>query len=103
MLFVLLLMQDSLIDIITEGDSLCAISAFQNHEDGLASAWAIVADVLRIGQSCTRLSFSFVEREGNSVAHALVKNVKSVSDFVVWLEDPPGWLDGLLTSDYSDI
>lgn len=43
-----------------------------------------------LGRSCSSLDFSLLE--GNEIAHLLAKYTRSLSDFIVWLENPPSCL-----------
>ena len=47
------------------------------------------------------MSFSFVKRDGNCVAHSLAKYAKTISEYVSWLEDPPDWIEDCLSRDFS--
>lgn len=56
-------------DIILKGDYIIVINAIQSGEIGFASAGAVVANIVKIGLLCNKVSFSFVKRDGNFVAH----------------------------------
>ena len=84
---------------LLEGDNIGVMNAIRCNEDGLGSGGAIVADIVKACLSCASLSFCFVKREGNCVAHQLAKYARSILDFVVWLEDPPSWLNDVLSRD----
>lgn len=58
---------------------------------------------LKISSSCNRLLCSFIIREGNSIAHLLAKYARSCPELILWLEDPPEWLENALFVDSSSI
>lgn len=84
-------------DVILKGDNINVMNAIRSSEVGLSSGGVIVS------MSCKRVSFSFVKRDGNCIAHSLAKFVRTVADFVVWLEDLPDWLDDCLLCDVSHL
>ena len=84
-------------NILLEGDNLGVINAIR--EDGLDSRGAIVVDIIRASLFCNSLQFSFVKRDENSLAYSLAKFARFISDFIVWLEDPPDWLNVVLFRD----
>ena len=90
-------------NLVLEGDNLVVMNSLQSSKDDLASGGTIVADIINLRALCPSIEFTFVKREGNSVAHEFAKFARSISDFVVWLEDPPIWVEGLLYSDASFI
>ena len=68
-----------------------------------AAGVVIVADINQMGSFCNRLVFSFIKREGNAVANSLAKFSRTINDVVVWMEDPPEWLDKFLSFDSSQV
>ena len=72
---------------ILEGDSLSLIKALKSTEDSLSPIGLLVDDVKRVASSFERLVYSHVKRNGNRVAHSLVKNALCIPNFQVWMED----------------
>ena len=59
----------------------------------------LIDDVKSLANSFDELSYSYTKREGNQVAHGLAKYAKSITDFVVWMEDVPPQLLSILQTD----
>ena len=49
----------------------------------------ILQEIKMLVASLCKGSFSCVRRSSNSVVHSLAKFAKSISDDVIWIEDPP--------------
>ena len=49
----------------------------------------ILQEIKMLVASLCKGSFSCVRRSGNSVVHSLAKFANSISDDVIWIEDPP--------------
>ncbi|KAL5771067.1 hypothetical protein ACOSP7_015221 [Xanthoceras sorbifolium] len=58
----------------------------------------IILDILSLS-SRANVSFSFVPRSANSVAHALARYSFCICNVLIWLEDASAWLDKGLLSD----
>jgi ribonuclease HI len=85
-----------------EGDSLVIFQALKQQEACFASYGDIVQDVLHLSRSLHRVGFSHVRRNGNRVAHVLARNaIVLSSDFLVWLEDVPSFLEDVIQSEFS--
>ncbi|KAL5758198.1 hypothetical protein ACOSP7_020809 [Xanthoceras sorbifolium] len=81
-----------------ESDALNVINYLIRHYPPKSEVGIIIIDILSL---CDRacVSFSFVPRSANSVAHSLVMNNFSIFDISIWLEEAPPWLDkGLLSN-----
>ena len=50
-----------------------------------------------------RLLYSHIKRNGNSVAHSLVKHVLHILDFQVWMEDVPSHIVSILQLDIVEL
>lgn len=61
----------------------------------------VIADIRHLTKMCQQLSFSFIRRSGNSVAHALAKLSFKYDDFRVWLECIPNALEALVSADIA--
>ena len=89
------------LDTMLEGDNMVVMQSLRSNIDGLASGGTILTDMINLRALCNILYFSFVKGEGNSVAHSFAKFDISIFDYVVWLEDPPIWVEELLYSDVN--
>ena len=79
----------SLKDVIPEGDSEIVINALNADSYSLASFGLFSQDVKCFAILFHCIRFSHVRREGNSVAHNLVRHARHVTGFQVWMEDVP--------------
>ena len=91
-----------LTEVEVEGDSLVIFQALKQQEVCFASYGDIVQDVLHLSSSLHWVGFSHVRRNGNRVAHVLARNaIVLSSDFLVWLEDVPSFLEDVIQSEFS--
>ena len=83
---------------ILEGDSESVINTLNSEEDSLSSFGHIItlAKSTLVTNIC--ISFSYIRRLGNKVAHNLIRYVRSLS---VWLEDTPLHLYSIIFADFS--
>ena len=80
-----------------EGDSLTVITVLKDQECCLASYGDIIWDIRHLAASFQCVKYCHVHREGNNAAHVLAHKVLDLhSDFLVWLEDVPGFLDHVI-------
>ncbi|KAL2937388.1 30S ribosomal protein S8 [Bienertia sinuspersici] len=63
----------------------------------------IITDILWLANLCTYVSFSFVKRGGNRVAHSLAKLSSSFSEARVWLEDIPAGVNEFVIADLAGL
>ena len=70
---------------ILEGDSLSMISALKNGDRRNSAIGHLVKDTLSYVISNRSLSFSHVHRQGNVIAHALVRKARFCSQYEVWM------------------
>jgi ribonuclease HI len=83
-----------------EGDSLMVITALKDQECCLASYGDIIWDIQHLAVSFQCVKYGHVRREGNNAAHVLARKVLDLhSDFLVWLEDVPGFLDHVIQAE----
>ncbi|XP_021757304.1 uncharacterized protein LOC110722305 [Chenopodium quinoa] len=61
----------------------------------------IVKDIRALASLCQSVSFSFVKRSGNCVAHGLAKLCNQVVELRVWLEEYPNDVAALVLADCS--
>ena len=84
---------------ILEGDSLGLIKALQADDNNLSPLGLLVEDVKLVASNFVSLSYSYIKRNGNSIAHNLAKHAISIPDFQVWMEDVPSHVVSFLHSD----
>ena len=74
---------------IIEGDSLVVAKALKCMEFGLALYVHLLKDVSLFFGLYSQSSYSHVKRDGNKVAHSLVRLVLTSQHCTVWIEDVP--------------
>ena len=83
-----------------EGDSLVVIRALKDQERCLASYGDIIMDIQHLAASFQCVKYCHVRRTGNNAAHVLARKVLDLhSEFLVWLEDVPGFLDNVIQAE----
>ncbi|KAL0001636.1 hypothetical protein SO802_015417 [Lithocarpus litseifolius] len=70
-------------NVILEGDALGLIQALKSQEQNLYPLGLLVEDVKVYLNHFSRVLYSHVKRNGNSVAHNLAKHAISILDFQV--------------------
>ena len=76
------------------------IKALKTEEDSLAPfGHILVAAKTSTDVSC--ISFFYIRRLGNSVAHNLTKHARHVAGLKVWMEDVPPHLYSVLLTDHG--
>ena len=68
----------------------------------LSPTGLLIEDVKRVANSYARLLYSHVKRNGNRIAHSLVKNALRILDFQVWMEDVLSNIVSILQLDVVD-
>ena len=74
---------------VLEGDSMAVISALREDGKVLVPYGLLLEDAKFLSQQFEELCYSHTKREGNSLAHSLVRSVISIQDFLVWMKDVP--------------
>ncbi|XP_075640434.1 uncharacterized protein LOC142612204 [Castanea sativa] len=76
---------------ILESDSLVLTTALINNSTYLSTDGLLMEDIRFNASYFNQLLYSHVKREGNKVAHKLVRHALCILDFSVWMEDvlPP--------------
>ena len=87
--------------VILEGDALGLIQALKSQEQNVCPLGLLVEDVKVYSNHFQRVLYSHVKRNGNSVAHSLVKHAISIPDLQVWMEDVPSHIGLFLYSDVT--
>uniref|UniRef100_A0A2N9EM29 RNase H type-1 domain-containing protein n=1 Tax=Fagus sylvatica TaxID=28930 RepID=A0A2N9EM29_FAGSY len=91
-----------LAEVEVEGDSLVILHALKQQEVCFASYGDIIQDIHQLACSLDRVVFSHVRRTENRVTHVLARNAIGLSsDFLVWLEDVPPFLEDVIQSEFS--
>ncbi|XP_075654837.1 uncharacterized protein LOC142625007 [Castanea sativa] len=75
--------------VILEGDYEILMKSLMQDSLSLATSGLLIQDVKVIAESFQCISFSHVRREGNKVAHNLVRHAYHVTGFSVWMKDVP--------------
>ena len=75
--------------IIFEGDSEIVIKALTEYSPSLASFGLLIKDAQVLVDRFNWVRFQHVGRDGNNVTHNLVRHVRHVMGFSVWMEDVP--------------
>ena len=76
--------------VVVEGDSSIVMNGLKMKEPDLSSyGWLISDACISKNFFFFELSYSHVMREGNKVAHYLIKLVVNYLDNVIWMEDVP--------------
>ncbi|XP_048493657.1 uncharacterized protein LOC125494128 [Beta vulgaris subsp. vulgaris] len=75
--------------LILETDNFQLYHQLTSRKAPSSSFGNVVNDILVMSRACDSVSFSFVKREGNRVAHNLAKGSENVVEELVWLEDYP--------------
>lgn len=84
---------------ILEGDSLSMISALKNGDRMNSAIGHLIKDTLSYVISNRSLSFSHVHRQGNVIAHALVRRARFCSQYEVWMKTVSLDISNLLLAD----
>ena len=75
--------------IILEGDCETVIKALTDPSPSLASYGLLIKEAQQLATQPNGVSFQHVGREGNKVAHNLVRYARHVTGFNIWMEDIP--------------
>ena len=75
--------------VVVEGDLSIVMNGLKMKEPSLSSYGLLISDACVSENLFSKLSYSHVNREGNKVAHYLVKLVVNYPDIVIWMEDVP--------------
>jgi ribonuclease HI len=83
-----------------EGDSLLVIRALKDQELCLATYGDIIMDIQHLAVSFQCVRYCHVSRAGNNAAHVLARKALDLhSEFLVWLEDVPDFLDHVIQAE----
>ena len=63
--------------------------ALKTKDVGLAAYGLLIRDACTLVGNFLEVSYSHTKREGNKVAHCLVKLVANLAECVIWMEEVP--------------
>ena len=81
---------------VLEGDSELVINSLNVVTPSFASLGLLIQDAKIFTESFHRIRFSHVCHERNSVAHNLARHAIHVTSFLLWIEDVPPHLLGVI-------
>lgn len=84
---------------ILEMDSMLVFEAFKRRKKESSEFGLVLNDINMLLQQCTNVSFTFVRRNGNMVAHRLAKRNLITEFLLVWLEETPEDVMEVVASD----
>lgn len=86
-------------DVVLENDCLQLITQLKHGAEDNTSFGVITRDILELAKSCCSISFNFVKREGNKVAHNLAHLSCNFGELRVWKEEVPIEANSYVISD----
>ena len=86
-------------DFILEGDSLILMNALNEISPPPSLVVAVVYGSLSAFYGFRQVEFSHVRRQGNRPTHLLAKHALDNSEFAVWIEENPCFLEQTLLHD----
>ena len=86
-------------DFILEGDSLILMNALNEISPPPSLVAAVVYGSLSAFYGFRQVEFSHVRRQGNRPTHLLAKHALDNSEFAVWIEENPCFLEQTLLHD----
>ena len=86
-------------DFILEGDSLILMNALNEISPPPSLVAAVVYGSLSTFYGFRQVEFSHVRRQGNRPTHLLAKHALDISEFAVWIEENPCFLEQTLLHD----
>ena len=90
-------------NLILETDCLKLVNYLKNGVVEASSFGNLVGDILECGKVCSSLSFAYVGRNGNKVAHKLAHVSRSIRSLRVWIEEVPQDVSPLVEADLVSI
>ena len=89
--------------VVVEGDLSIVMNGLKMKESSLSSYGLLISDACVSKNLFSKLSYSHVKREGNKVAHYLVKLVVNYPDIVIWMEDVPPSIFPFVQADLATV
>ena len=85
--------------VIIESDSLSVVKAIQDTADSSCHIGNIIEDVKILSKTMKSCEFHHTKREANQVAHTLAHNAIKVVSELVWIEEIPQCVSGVIQID----
>ena len=76
-------------ELIIEGDSVNVMRGLSSSSSDLSVVGNVVADIQCLISGLRRVSFSWVNKDCNQVAHVLARFVSNLEEDMYWMEDAP--------------
>ena len=76
-------------NIVLESDSQILFTALRDGSYSLSSFGHLVKDINFIASYLSLINYTHVRRQCNALAHSLIRRVKLVSQFQIWMENVP--------------
>ena len=73
-------------NVVLEGDSSIVMTALRGEDHYLSASGLLVEDVQLLAGSFSKLLYSHTRRDGNKLAHSLVRFAINVCNFLAWME-----------------
>ena len=86
---------------VLEGDSMAIIIGLREDEKVLVQCGLLLGDAKILFQQFDELLYSYIKREGNSLAHSLIRYAVDILDFLVCMEDVPSQFYSVFQADLS--
>ena len=89
----------SIQDFTLKGDSQILINALKDTSPPSASVVALVYSSVATSYGFHHVDFSHIRRQGNRPAHLLAKHALDITNFSVWVEENPYFIEQALNHD----
>jgi hypothetical protein len=86
-----------ILDVILEGDCLTLIKAIRDHNMSWSAYGQIIGDTKMVLNTRRSWMVNHVQRTTNFAAHTLVKAALHFSNEVIWLEEIPPYIVGIVS------
>ena len=90
-------------DLVVEGDNLSVMKSLAALETDHSWLGHIIQDIKWLTQSFRKVSFSYMRRAANSMAHGLARYAKNVHEDMYWMEENPPPMLEALCYDFSQL
>ena len=90
-------------DLVVEGDNLSVMKSLAASETDHSWLGHIIQDIKGLTRSFRNVSFSYVRRAANSVAHGLARYAKNIHEDMYWMEENPPPVLEALCYDFSQL
>nr|XP_023892017.1 uncharacterized protein LOC112004019 [Quercus suber] len=90
-------------ELVVEGDNLCVMKALAASEVDRSWLGHIIQDIKWLARNFRRISFSYVRRAANTVAHGLARYAKNIHEDMYRMEENPPPVLEALCYDFSQL